>query len=303
MFHMLHDSPFISVTGFLAIDWIITVNEFPLKVESSEIASCEKCFGGSAANIAAGIEALGESAELITAVGKDFHDSPYEQYLAAKNIRTHFYRSEMKKCSSAIIVNMAADNLITDFDWGAGEVFERATPPARDFLHIAPGDSIYNICAAEKAGFSSLDLGQSVKFYTKEQFEALLATIDFLTCNNYEFDILQKTMGETAEEIIQKIPMTLITRGKDGSTIYCRDANKACHIPAVLVDVEDPTGAGDAYRAGLFTAMKRGYDIETACRVGAVTSSFAVEKIGAQTNLPDWERMTERFEKVFGTLS
>ena len=168
---------------------------------------------------------------------------------------------------------------------------------------MATGDAAYNIRAAQKARFASLDPGQDVKYYTKEQCETLFAAIDLLICNNYELDILQHTTGETAEEIIGKIPMTIITRGKEGSTLYRGDAGDCCRIPAVLTDAKDPTGAGDAYRAGLFTAMKKGYDIETACRVGAVTSSFAVEKTGTQTNLPGWEQMTERFETAFGTLT
>ena len=297
------DTPLISVTGHLCIDWILTVDEFPPKGESRRLSSRERYFGGGAANIAAGIAALGGEAELITSVGKDFAESGYERYLAEKNIKTHLYRSETKNCSTAFMVNSAAGDQITYFEWGAGEVFGRAEPPAREFLHMATGDAAYNIRAAQKARFASLDPGQDVKYYTKEQCETLFAAIDLLICNNYELDILQHTTGETAEEIIGKIPMTIITRGKEGSTLYRGDAGDCCRIPAVLTDAKDPTGAGDAYRAGLFTAMKKGYDIETACRVGAVTSSFAVEKTGTQTNLPGWEQMTERFETAFGTLT
>ncbi|HJJ91449.1 MAG TPA: PfkB family carbohydrate kinase, partial [Methanocorpusculum sp.] len=68
------------------------------------------------------------------------------------------------------------------------------------------------------------------------------------------------------------------------------------------VSAVDPTGAGDAYRAGLFTAWKKGFDLADACKVGAVVSSFAVEKIGTQTNLPTWDEMAARFEKAFGEL-
>jgi ribokinase len=63
----------------------------------------------------------------------------------------------------------------------------------------------------------------------------------------------------------------------------------------------DPTGAGDAYRAGFLTAFSRGYDPLIACRVGTVTASYVVEKTGCQTNLPSWDRMEERYRLAFGT--
>ncbi|NLM28935.1 MAG: carbohydrate kinase family protein, partial [Methanomicrobiales archaeon] len=72
------------------------------------------------------------------------------------------------------------------------------------------------------------------------------------------------------------------------------------HIPAVRVEAVNPTGAGDGYRAGFLTAFQKGYAPLDCCRAGAVVSSFVVEQVGPQTNLPDWDRMIERYRKVFG---
>ena len=72
------------------------------------------------------------------------------------------------------------------------------------------------------------------------------------------------------------------------------------HVPAVRVDAVDPTGAGDGYRAGFLTAFRKGYAPLDCCRAGAVVSSFVVERMGTQTNLPDWDRMLTRYRKVFG---
>jgi len=72
--------------------------------------------------------------------------------------------------------------------------------------------------------------------------------------------------------------------------------------PIIRVDVADPTGAGDAYRAGFLTAYDSGYDPLTACRIGTTAASFVVERVGCQTNLPDWSRMKARYETAFGKL-
>jgi sugar/nucleoside kinase (ribokinase family) len=71
----------------------------------------------------------------------------------------------------------------------------------------------------------------------------------------------------------------------------------------VPVTLADPTGAGDAYRAGFLTAYEQKYPPLTCARIGTVTASFAVEKVGCQTNLPDWVGMEERYRQYFGALS
>ncbi|HJJ47183.1 MAG TPA: carbohydrate kinase family protein [Methanocorpusculum sp.] len=291
----------ISVTGHLCNDYIITVEEYPSVGESQRVVNRENYFGGGAANIAVGIATLGGEAELIFAAGKDFPRSPYERHLQELGVKTTPFTSG-KNCSTAFIVNTIAGDQITYFEWGAGEVFAAISAPKRKFVHMATGDAGFNIKTAKNADFASLDPGQDVKYYSKEQLEELFESIDLLICNNFELNIMQNTTGSSADEIRREVPMAIITEGKKGSTIYA-DGSKTL-IPACEVKAVDPTGAGDAYRAGLFTAWKRGYDVETCCKVGSVVSSFSVEKIGTQTNLPTWEKMEQRFRTFFkGGLS
>ncbi|HJJ52181.1 MAG TPA: carbohydrate kinase family protein [Methanocorpusculum sp.] len=291
-------SNLISVTGHLCNDYILTVEEYPPVGESRRVIARENYFGGGAANIAVGIARLGGESELISAVGRDFPGSLYERHLKELGVKTSFFESP-ENCSTAFMVNTTAGDQITYFEWGAGEAFARSESPKRDFIHMATGDAAYNIGVAKNAGFASLDPGQDVKYYTKEQLEELFANIDLLICNNFELDIMADTTGMTHQDIIAAVPSAVITEGKAGSTLYRGGVEK---IPAVTVEAADPTGAGDAYRAGLFTAWKKGFDLADACRVGAVVSSFAVEKIGTQTNLPTWEEMKLRFESAFGEL-
>ena len=289
-------SNLISVTGHLCNDYILTIEEYPPIGESRRVVNRENYFGGGAANIAVGIALLGGESELISAAGKDFPGSSYERHLQEVGVKTTLFTSE-KNCSTAFMVNTTSGDQITYFEWGAGEVFASVSAPKREFVHMATGDAGFNIKAARNADFASLDPGQDVKYYSKEQLEELFENIDLLICNNFELNIMKDTTGYSADEIIQAVPMAIITEGKNGSTIYA-DGGKTA-VPACRVEAIDPTGAGDAYRAGLFTAWKRGYDVETCCRVGAVVSSFAVEKIGTQTNLPSWQQMEERYRVFF----
>jgi ribokinase len=86
----------------------------------------------------------------------------------------------------------------------------------------------------------------------------------------------------------------------DGSTLYSEDTEH--FIPVVPVTLVDPTGAGDAYRAGFLSAYVRGYPLLTSCKIGTVTASFVVEHVGCQTHLPDWKTMQIRYEQFFGKL-
>lgn len=288
----------ITVTGHLCNDFIITVDEYPPIGESRRVVERQNYFGGGAANIAVGIAKLGGNAELVTAVGRDFPGSPYERHLREMGVSTTLFESEMN-CSTAFMVNTTSGDQITYFEWGAGEAFARSVSPKREFVHMATGDAAFNIGVAKNASFASLDPGQDVKYYTKSELEELFENIDLLICNNFELDIMRDTTGMSHDDIIAAVPMAIITEGKTGSTLYRGGCEK---IPAVTVKATDPTGAGDAYRAGLFTAWKRGMDIADAARVGAVVSSFVVEKVGTQTNLPTWSEMSERFEKFFGEI-
>ena len=289
----------VSVSGHLCIDYIITVDEYPPVGESRRVFERKIYFGGGAANIAAGIARLGGEAELICAVGQDYPGSEYEKYLDELGVATTLFTSD-KNCSTAFMVNNAAGEQITYFEWGAGEAFSRAAAPARDFIHMATGDAAFNISIARQAKFASLDPGQDVKYYTADDLTSLLGEIDILICNNYEMEIIKNTLGWSEKDILDSVPFTIITHGKSGSSLFFD--GRAEQIPAFNVEAKDPTGAGDAHRAGFFTAWKKGLDPVTCAKVGTTAASFAVEKTGTQTNLPDWETMAERYRSAFGRL-
>jgi ribokinase len=94
--------------------------------------------------------------------------------------------------------------------------------------------------------------------------------------------------------------MAIFTMSGDGSMLYF--GGREQFIPAVPVTLVDPTGAGDAYRAGFLSAYVREFAPLTCCQIGTVTASYAVERAGCQTNLPTWDQMLERYHVHFGKL-
>ena len=141
----------------------------------------------------------------------------------------------------------------------------------------------------ERSEFTSFDPGQDVFWYTKEQLETILANTDILFANQHEVRQMCSTLGVTQDALISQVETAVFTMSGDGSTLYT--GGKEHVIPALSVTLADPTGAGDAYRAGFLSAFVRGYSPLTCCKIGTVTASFVVEHAGCQTHLADWNSM------------
>ena len=290
----------ISVVGHTAIDHICRVPRFPPVNGSIHILDRKVYFGGGAANIAAGIAKLDEHCTLVSAVGSDFLGSEYEQWMEKLGISRQFFTIPGAHTATAFMFTDDAGDQITFFEWGASVAFEREDAPALPFVHMATADPGFNVRVAERSEFATFDPGQDLHRYTKEQLDAILGTINVLFANQHEIAGMENILGTGKQEIINRVPMVVITMGNEGSVLH--ENGNSSRIPAFPVTMADPTGAGDAYRAGFLTAYYRGYESYTACKIGTITASFAVEKVGCQTNLPDWGHMAARYGKSFGSL-
>ncbi|MBT0733730.1 carbohydrate kinase family protein [Methanoculleus bourgensis] len=288
----------ISVVGHTAIDHLFRVPDLPGRHNSTYITDHKVYFGGGAANIAAGIATLGEKCQLISSVGGDFPGSDYDRWLRDLGVEQDFAVVKGARTATAYVFTDDAGDQETFFEWGASAAFARAKAPALDFVHMATADPDFNVRVAEKSTFASFDPGQDLLCYTPDQLEIILANIDILFSNNHEMDRMCDMLGLERAALIASVPMVVTTRGAEGSMLYME--GEEYPVPAVRVDAVDPTGAGDGYRAGFLTAFRKGYAPLDCCRAGAVVSSFVVEQVGTQTNLPDWDRMLGRYRKVFG---
>lgn len=291
----------ISVVGHTALDYIVDVEKIAGKNESSPVIDYEEYPGGGAANIAVAIAKLGGKSQLISPVGMDFSSSGYEQLLKDACVDlSRLYSIETLKLSKAFIFTDREDNQTTYFYWGASSKFKELEPEPADFVHLATADCVYNAKIAQIAGFVSFDPGQDLVTYSKEKLETILAHTDILFANRHEIKRVSEMTGKSFSELRAMIEVIVITYDAEGSRIYT--GNDEWEIPVVSVKAVDPTGAGDAYRAGFLLAYTRGYSLPTCGKIGSTVASFVVQSRGCQTSLPTWEEMKSRYEASFGKL-
>lgn len=288
----------IHIVGHTAIDHISRVSSLPVRNGSSTITDRTILFGGGAANIATGIARLGGEVTLVSAVGEDFKGSAYETWLKENRVCTQFYTVPGKHTATAFMFTDPSGDQITFFEWGASDIFRVSDPPSYSFVHMATADPVFNVKVAEKADFASFDPGQDLHRYSAEQLYSIISRLSLLFANQHEVEGMCRTMNISRHDLIGMVPMAVFTHGADGSILYME--GKEEHIPAIPVRMIDPTGAGDAYRAGFLTAYAKSLHPRICCRVGTVAASYVVEVAGCQTNLPGWEMVKSRYENYFG---
>ncbi|WP_457612172.1 carbohydrate kinase family protein [Methanocaldococcus sp.] len=292
----------ITCVGHIALDYIFNVEKFPEPNTSIQIPSAKLYHGGAAANTAVGIKKLGVDSELISCVGYDFKNSKYEKYLKTLGVNiAHLFYSDEEETPKAWIFTDKDNNQITFFLWGAAKHYRDIKPfeLKSNIVHIATGDPKFNIEMAKKnynKSIVSFDPGQDLPLYNKEDLEEVIKYSNFLFMNKHEFERAKNLLNYNLEDFIKNLDILVVTKGSKGSVIYTKD--EKIEIPAIKPKkVVDPTGAGDAYRAGFLTGYLKGYDLKSCGLIASATASFVVEEKGCQTNLPTWEEVVERLRK------
>lgn len=292
-------SDVISVVGHAAIDFLFDVEGIATQNESYPIIDYQKFFGGGAANIVAAISILGGKSQLISAVGDDFATSGYEEHLDGLGVDLSLlFRLEGEKGTAAYVYTDPFHNQSTYFYWGASAKLKELEPPEVDFVHLATSEPNFNARIAQKAKFVSFDPGQDLITYTRENLEIILDNTDILFTNKHEIKRVCDMTESTFDDIREKIGIVVVTYDAEGSKIFSDGADY--EIPVIPVTALDPTGAGDAYRAGFLVSYTRGYPLDVCGKVGSTVASFAVESVGCQTDLPTWDDMVARYESQFG---
>jgi adenosine kinase len=280
--------------------------------------------GGVAGNIAYTLKLLGEKAKIIETVGKDF--GGYKKYLEDLGINTDGVKViENESTASIQIITDKADNQISAFYAGAMNYAHQASLADASFNK---NNIIVLIGPDGKEGMKKrarecqelnipyiFDPGQSMTLWSGEELQEMVNSAKILIVNDYELEMVQKITGWIFEEVLSKVETLIVTLGEKGSVVYCDDTewrseaspDKAslCHskreikIPAVKVKAVDPTGAGDAYRAGLLKGLVNNWNWEKTGRVAALCGAYAVEKYGTQEHKFNLEEFGKRFEDEF----
>ncbi len=268
-------------------------------------------FGGTAGNIAYTLSKLGESPTVIATAGRDF--VAYNNWLTSHKISTrHIKIIEEELTAGAYITTDQSDNQITAFNPGAmkfGSTFDfDSVEHKKTVALIAPGNlddmsNFSNIYKQKKIDYI-FDPGQSLPAWSKEQLIEMIDGSKVFICNDYELQLTQEKASMTVDDILDKTEILVKTKGEYGSEVILRehDKTKSIDIPIAKTDsVKDPTGAGDAYRAGLIKGFfLSDNDIVHGAKIGAVSAAYCVEVYGPQGFHFTPESFNERFESVFG---
>ncbi len=263
--------------------------------------------GGVAANIAYTMRLLGADPIVFATVGQDFGD--YRRWMEEHGLRTdHIVEIEGEYTASFFVGSDLEENQIAIFYTGAMAQARNYSLEDRgladsQIVMISPNDPIAMLKYAQECrrlGISyAYDPSQQIARLSGEDLAASIPGAAYLLCNEYELGMVQKKTGWSLDDIRSEVGVLVNTLGKDGSLIYTAD--KIYEIPPVrLVRTVDPTGAGDAYRGGLFAALLAGLPWEVCGRVGALCGAYALEHAGTTSHAFTLVELSERYAENFG---
>ena len=308
--------PPIYISGSLAYDRIM---DFPGKFSdhilpekihilnvSFAVNGLTEQFGGTAGNIAYSLSLLGETPTILASAGKDF--DRYKAWMEENKIPTTGIRIIPEEFTAgAYITTDLSDNQITGFNPGAMKHPCRYPLKSGDEGQglgiVSPG------CLEDMLTYSRefkknqipyiCDPGQQIPVLTRDALIEIITGSEMLVSNDYELEMIQKSTGLSRKDLIKKTRAIITTLGEEGSLVWEGDIETA--IPAVAPDaVLDPTGAGDAYRAGLIKGLLMGKALPDAARVGATCASYAIAHHGTQEHRFTIAQFWKRHEACFG---
>lgn len=262
-------------------------------------------FGGCAANIAYNLGLLGDTGYPMATVGHDF--GPYRDWLRARGVPLDHVR-QLSDAWTAVcyITTDLADNQITAFHPGAMERAHLNTVPPDAGVRwgmVSPDGRQAMIEHAEQFAAADIpfifDPGQGLPMFGAQELERFIELADVVAVNDYEGKMLTQRTGLSEAEIAARVDAFIVTRGAEGSIIMTGGA--LLEIPAAAPEaVVDPTGCGDAYRAGLLHGLLHETDWETTGRMASLMGAIKVESPGTQNHSFDAVSFSERFSASFG---
>ena len=261
-------------------------------------------FGGCAGNIAYNLKLLGGDPLPMGTVGKDFSD--YRQRLVALGISDeHILEIPELYSAQCSITTDQDNNQITAFHPGAmGEAHRNSVANANGVSLgiVAPDGKEAMIQHAHDFAAESIpfmfDPGQNLPLFSKDELMTFLDQATWCVMNDYESQLMMNTTGESINTLAQQVDALIVTRGGEGSVVYT-DGDEI-EIPTVNVDQAiDPTGCGDAYRAGLLLGLEKGWDWQTSGRVGSLIGAIKVQQEGTQNHQFSIDEFAQQYQTHF----
>ncbi len=305
------------ICGSMAYDTIMVFKDqfknhiLPDKIHMLNVAflvpDMRREFGGCAGNIAYNLQMLGGKPLIMASVGDDFQ--PYRERLAKLGIaQDHIRHVPETFTAQAFITTDLDDNQITAFHPGAMNFsHQNHIADAKDVsLGIIAPDGrdgmIQHAKEFEEAGIPFIfDPGQGLPMFGGADIRAFLRQADYLACNDYEAQMMQEKTGETMEQLARNVKAAIVTLGAQGSQIYAN--GKRFDIPCVkATELVDPTGCGDAYRAGLLYGIQSGWEWKKTGRLASLMGSLKIASRGGQNHALTRADIARRFQAEFGAV-
>jgi len=262
-------------------------------------------FGGCAGNIAYNLKLLGGDPLPMATVGSDF--DPYAEWMEKCGVSTkHLKVIPGAYTGQAFITTDMDDNQITAFHPGAmGFSHDNNVADAKDVkLGIVSPDGrdgmiIHAQQFAEQGIPFIFDPGQGMPMFDGDDLMRFIEQATYVTVNDYEMQLLQDRTGKSPHEIAEHVEALIVTLGGEGSHIYTKEHR--IDVPSAKPEqLTDPTGCGDAYRAGLLYGLMNDMDWQTTGRIASLLGCIKIEQHGTQNHSFDRQAFDDRFNEAFG---
>lgn len=303
----------ILICGSLAFDTIMVFQDkfqnhiLPDKIHKLSVAfyvpEMRREFGGTAGNIAYNLQLLDGDPLIMATVGDDF--GTYTEWLNKNKLNTkHIKTIPNTFTAQAFITTDTDDNQITAFHPGAmTQSHQNSVNDAKDvtLAIIAPDgrDGMFQHakeCFDAKIPFM-FDPGQGLPMFSGEELLHFIEMADYLAVNDYESQVIQDKTGLTLESLASKVKALIVTLGGEGSHIYA-DGQRYDISPVKAQAIVDPTGCGDAFRAGLMYGMSKGWDWPTCGRLASTMGSIKIASRGGQNHKPSREEIENLYAQA-----
>jgi len=261
-------------------------------------------FGGCAGNIAYNLNLLGGQPLPIATVGEDASD--YLQRFEQLGINVSMIRVVPETLTAqCFITNDLDDNQITAFHPGAMEFSSENDLSGQQapWAIVAPDSKAGMMAHAKRLHAQGtpfiFDLGQAMPLFDGEDIKHMLSLAQVLCVNDYEASVVEQRTGQSIAQLAEGLQAVIVTRGANGATLYTGGHEE--HIdPVQPAGVVDPTGCGDAHRAGLLYALTLGWGWSDACKLGNLMGSIKIASRGPQNHAPSRAEISAQLHAQFG---
>ncbi len=304
----------IIVTGSLGFDYIMdfpgrfSERIMPEKLHQISLSflvdDLKKQWGGTGGNISYTLGLLKSKPMLLATAGNDF--SPYKKYLDANGVDTSLVKEYTDiSTGSYFVITDKADNQIGAFYTGAmryAHTLSIGSLKSKDFVIIAPNDpsamkKYVDECINLKIPYM-YDPAFQIDMFSKDELRMGVSNAAILIGNDYEIELIVKKLEIKKEQLRAMVPLVITTLGEKGARI--ENAKTIQIKSAKPIKVIDPTGAGDAFRAGFIAGYLKNFDLQTCGQMGALAAVYTVEQYGTTTHHFTQSEFQKRYRENYG---